>query len=158
MMADPQDEIRRHQWRASDPALSAFVSANAGSGKTHVLVARVVRLMLAGTPPARILCLTFTRAAAAEMAERLFSTLAKWLSLSDEALILELHSLCGDVRFDERLAEARRLFARAIETPGGLKVQTIHAFCERLLQRFPVEAGIPAGFSVLEEDAAHTLT
>ena len=71
-MADPQDEIRRHQWRASDPALSAFVSANAGSGKTHVLVARVVRLMLAGTPPARILCLTFTRAAAAEMAERLF--------------------------------------------------------------------------------------
>src|SRR3954452_3838393 len=158
-MADPQDEIRRHQWRASDPALSAFVSANAGSGKTHVLVARVVRLMLAGTPPARILCLTFTRAAAAEMAERLFSTLAKWLSLSDDALILELHSLCGDVRFDERLAEARRLFARAIETPGGLKVQTIHAFCERLLQRFPVEAGVTPGFAVLDEtEAAELLT
>ena len=85
-MADPQDHARGHQWRASDPALSAFVSANAGSGKTHVLVARVVRLMLAGTPPARILCLTFTRAAAAEMAERLFSTLAGWLSLSDEEL------------------------------------------------------------------------
>ena len=66
-------------------------------------------------------------------------TLAKWLSLADDALILELHRLCGDVRFDERLAEARRLFARAIETPGGLKVQTIHAFCERLLQRFPLE-------------------
>jgi ATP-dependent helicase/nuclease subunit A len=158
-MADPQDEIRRHQWRASDPALSAFVSANAGSGKTHVLVARVVRLMLAGTPPARILCLTFTRAAAAEMAERLFSTLAKWLSLSDDALISELHSLCGDVRFDERLAEARRLFARAIETPGGLKVQTIHAFCERLLQRFPVEAGVTPGFAVLDEtEAAELLT
>ena len=76
-MADPQDETRRHQWRASDPTLSAFVSANAGSGKTHVLVARVIRLMLAGTPPARILCLTFTRAAAAEMAERLFSTLGE---------------------------------------------------------------------------------
>jgi ATP-dependent helicase/nuclease subunit A len=158
-MADPQDETRRHQWRASDPTLSAFVSANAGSGKTHVLVARVIRLMLAGTPPARILCLTFTRAAAAEMAERLFSTLAKWLSLADDALILELHRLCGDVRFDERLAEARRLFARAIETPGGLKVQTIHAFCERLLQRFPVEAGVTPGFAVLDEtEAAELLT
>jgi ATP-dependent helicase/nuclease subunit A len=158
-MADPQDHARRHQWRASDPALSAFVSANAGSGKTHVLVARVVRLMLAGTPPARILCLTFTRAAAAEMAERLFSTLAGWLSLSDDALTGELHGLCGDVRFNERLAEARRLFARAIETPGGLKVQTIHAFCERLLQRFPVEAGVTPGFAVLDEtEAAELLT
>ena len=89
---DADEEDRRHQWRASDPALSAFVSANAGSGKTHVLVARVVRLMLSGTPPARILCLTFTRAAAAEMAERLFSTLSHWLRLSDEELIAELHS------------------------------------------------------------------
>ena len=85
--------------------------------------------------------------------------MAKWLSLADDALILELHSLCGDVRFDERLAEARRLFARAIETPGGLKVQTIHAFCERLLQRFPVEAGVTPGFAVLDEtEAAELLT
>jgi ATP-dependent helicase/nuclease subunit A len=156
-MADPQDQAGRHQWRASDPALSAFVSANAGSGKTHVLVARVVRLMLAGIPPARILCLTFTRAAAAEMAERLFSTLAEWLSLSDEDLIKELHELTGDVIFNERLAAARRLFARAIETPGGLKVQTIHAFCERLLQRFPVEAGVTPGFAVLDETEATEL-
>ncbi len=156
-MADPEDHARGHQWRASDPALSAFVSANAGSGKTHVLVARVVRLMLAGTPPARILCLTFTRAAAAEMAERLFSTLAGWLSLSDEELTDKLHGLTGDVRFNERLAEARRLFARAIETPGGLKVQTIHAFCERLLQRFPVEAGVTPGFAVLDETEATEL-
>ena len=96
-MADPQDETRRHQWRASDPTLSAFVSANAGSGKTHVLVARVVRLMLAGTPPARILCLTFTRAAAAEMAERLFSTLAKWLEPRGRRADPGAARLCGDV-------------------------------------------------------------
>ena len=116
-MADPQDQAGRHQWRASDPALSAFVSANAGSGKTHVLVARVVRLMLAGIPP-RAFCPDLHRAAAAEMAERLFSTLAEWLSLSDEDLIKELHELTGDVIFNERLAAARRLFAAPSGRPA----------------------------------------
>ena len=146
------------QQRASDPLASAWVSANAGSGKTHVLANRVIRLLLEGTDPARILCLTFTRAAAAEMANRIFDTLGQWVLLDDEALIKSIHKISGRVEFEgARLAQARRLFARALETPGGLKVQTIHAFCESLLQRFPLEAGIPPGFQVLDERGSREL-
>ena len=146
------------QQRASDPLASAWVSANAGSGKTHVLANRVIRLLLEGTDPGRILCLTFTRAAAAEMANRIFETLGKWVLLDDDALIDSIHKISGHVEFEAaRLAQARRLFARALETPGGLKVQTIHAFCESLLQRFPLEAGIPPGFQVLDERGSREL-
>src|SRR5208283_6198408 len=80
------EALRERQARASNPKSSAWVSANAGSGKTHVLTQRVLRLLLGGAPPARILCLTFTKAAAANMAERVFKTLAQWTRLSDEAL------------------------------------------------------------------------
>jgi ATP-dependent helicase/nuclease subunit A len=78
--------VRATQARASDPASSSFVSANAGSGKTHVLVQRVIRLLLAGVPPEKILCITFTKAAAANMAERVFSTLGHWVTLDDDKL------------------------------------------------------------------------
>src|SRR5512132_4488545 len=78
--------VRDAQARASDPAASSFVSANAGSGKTHVLVQRVIRLLLAGVPPEKILCITFTKAAAANMAERVFTTLGHWVTLGDDAL------------------------------------------------------------------------
>src|SRR5437763_14690642 len=80
------DEVRARQARASDPTASAFVSANAGSGKTHVLVQRVIRLLLSGVPPEKILCITFTNAAAANMAERVFTTLVHWVTLDDAAL------------------------------------------------------------------------
>ncbi|MGE0213652.1 MAG: double-strand break repair helicase AddA [Parvibaculaceae bacterium] len=156
-MNDARVEAGRAQWRASDPQGSAWVAANAGSGKTHVLVNRVIRLMLAGTLPERILCLTFTRAAAAEMSRRLFERLSEWIALDDNALIEAIHGLSGDIHFGGRLDAARRLFARSLETPGGLKIQTIHAFCERLLQRFPVEAGVAPGFKVLEETEAAAL-
>ncbi len=135
---------------ASDPSVSAWVSANAGSGKTHVLAQRVIRLLLQGTDPAKILCLTFTKAAAANMANRVFTTLAKWITLDDR----ELDRAIRDVGADggsERRALARRLFACALETPGGLKIQTIHGFCARLLQQFPFEAHVAARFRVLEE-------
>ena len=125
---------RAAQARASDPGASAWVSANAGSGKTHVLVQRVLRLLLNGAPPARILCLTFTKAAAANMAERVFRTLAQWTRLSDEALAAAIVKAGAEAPDAARLNFARRLFARTIETPGGLKIQTIHAFCERLLR------------------------
>ena len=139
------------QQRASDPAVTAWVNANAGSGKTHVLVNRVVRLLLEGSDPARIMCLTFTRAAAAEMANRLFGGLGKWIALDDQALRGELAKLgCPDAG-DALLARARQLFTRALETPGGLKIQTIHAFCERVLQLFPVEAGIVPHFTMLDD-------
>src|SRR3954469_9091001 len=114
--------IRDAQVRASDPAASAFVSANAGSGKTHVLVQRVIRLLLSGVPPEKILCLTFTKAAAANMAERVFSTLGRWVTLDDAALDDAIRS-AGITRSDAKLRlRARELFACALETPGGLKV------------------------------------
>jgi len=142
---------------AADPAASAWVSANAGTGKTHVLTSRVLRLLLAGTKPERILCLTFTKAAATEMSTRVFKRLAEWASASDQTLHKALHDLLGSAPSDDQLLRARQLFALAIETPGGLKVQTIHAFCERLLQRFPLEAGVPPGFTVLDDAQAIAL-
>jgi ATP-dependent helicase/nuclease subunit A len=145
------------QAQASDPRASAWVSANAGSGKTHVLAQRVLRLLLGGAPPARILCLTFTKAAAANMADRVFKTLAQWTRLSDEALSAAIVASGAEAPDPARLAFARRLFARTIETPGGLKIQTIHAFCERLLHLFPFEANVAAGFRVVEEREAALL-
>ena len=140
------------QGEAADPAASVWVSANAGTGKTHVLTNRTLRLMLAGTPPEKILCLTYTKAAAAEMSTRVFNRLAGWVTVSDDVLGLELARLFGREATGDELALARTLFTKAIETPGGLKVQTIHAFCERLLQRFPLEAGVPPGFQILDDD------
>jgi ATP-dependent helicase/nuclease subunit A len=143
--------VRATQARASDPASSAFVSANAGSGKTHVLVQRVIRLLLDGVPPEKILCITFTKAAAANMAERVFTTLGHWVTLDDTALDAAIRD-AGIARPDPKLRmRARELFACALETPGGLKVQTIHALCTRLLQQFPFEANVPARFAVLDE-------
>src|SRR4051812_29642746 len=143
--------VREAQTRASNPAASAFVSANAGSGKTHVLVQRVIRLLLDGVPPEKILCITFTKAAAANMAERVFSTLGHWVTLDDSALEAAIREV-GIAHPDSKLRKsARKLFACALETPGGLKVQTIHALCTRLLQQFPFEANVPARFAVIDE-------
>ena len=145
------DAVTARQIQASDPAVSAWVSANAGSGKTFVLAQRVIRLLLEGTDPRRILCLTYTKAAAANMANRVFERLARWTTLDDEKLDTEIR-LTGVRQVDaKRRARARKLFAEALETPGGLKVQTIHAFCTRLLQQFPFEADVAARFQVLEE-------
>jgi ATP-dependent helicase/nuclease subunit A len=144
-------EVRRRQSAASDPGVSAWVAANAGSGKTHVLVRRVINLLLNGVAPEKILCITFTKAAAANMAKRVFDRLGEWTTYSDAELdkaIEESSGLKPDVR---RRSLARRLFARALETPGGLKVQTIHAFCTQLLHQFPFEANVAARFSVLDE-------
>ncbi len=137
---------------AADPGHSAWVTANAGSGKTRVLTHRVARLLLDGAPPGKILCLTYTRAAAAEMQNRLFQMLGRWAMDDDETLASELAALSGSAPPDrETLRRARRLFARALETPGGLKIQTIHAFCDALLRRFPLEAGVSPGFEVLDD-------
>jgi ATP-dependent helicase/nuclease subunit A len=145
------------QLKASDPAISAWVAANAGSGKTYVLARRVVRLMLAGTPPGAILCLTFTKAAAATMANRVFALLGEWALMDDIALAKVLGELDGKVPSRDRLKRARRLFAEALETPGGLKVQTIHAFCERVLHQFPFEANVASQFTVLDDRAGGEL-
>src|SRR6202000_104183 len=145
--------VRTLQTDVSNPDVSAWVAANAGSGKTHVLAQRVINLLLDGVAPEKILCITFTKAAAANMAKRVFDTLAAWTTLDDTALdkaIREGSGLPSDAR---RRTVARRLFARALETPGGLKVQTIHAFCTQLLHQFPFEANVAARFTVLDETA-----
>lgn len=139
------------QQKASDPNVSAWVSAHAGSGKTYVLTQRVLRLLLSGVRPSQILCLTFTKAAAANMSSRIFDKLARWAVLDDASLASELREM--GVETLTSLDTARKLFARAVETPGGLKIQTIHAFCEKLLHVFPLEANAPAGFSVLDDTA-----
>jgi ATP-dependent helicase/nuclease subunit A len=145
------DPVRATQARASNPAASAFVSANAGSGKTHVLVQRVIRLLLDDVPPEKILCITFTKAAAANMAERVFTTLGHWVTLDDGSLDAAIREV-GIAHPSASLRRtARKLFASALETPGGLKVQTIHALCTRLLQQFPFEANVPARFTVLDD-------
>ena len=145
------DAAKNRQIAAADPERSVFVSANAGSGKTHVLVQRVINLLLRGEDPAKILCVTFTKAAAANMATRVFDTLAEWTALDDAALDEKIKLATGKTPDAAQRAIARRLFASALETPGGLKVQTIHAFCTRLLHQFPFEADVAARFDVLDE-------
>ncbi|HTO30726.1 MAG TPA: double-strand break repair helicase AddA [Pararhizobium sp.] len=142
---------------ASDPARSAWVSANAGSGKTHVLTQRVIRLLLSGCRPSAILCLTYTKAAASEMSNRVFERLAEWVTLDDDTLDSRIAAIEGERPDLLKRQEARRLFARALETPGGLKIQTIHAFCEALLHQFPLEANVAGHFSVLDDRASATL-
>ena len=138
------------QAAASDPLVHAALSASAGTGKTHVLTSRVMRLLLRGTPPSAILCLTFTKAGAAEMANRIGARLAHWVRLPDEALKKELFAL-GEDNGPPMVERARRLFARVLEAPGGgLRIQTIHSFAQTLLAAFPTEAGIAPGFRPIE--------
>ena len=152
-----REETLRNQAVASDPNLSVWVSANAGTGKTHVLTNRVLRLLLAGTAPERILALTYTKAAAAEMSKRVFQRLAEWTTEGDSDLSSKLTELIGRNPSPEEQRHARQLLARAIETPGGLKVQTIHAFCERLLKRFPLEAAVSPSFTILDDQQRQLL-
>ena len=161
MTLSPLDQARAHQTAAADPGRSVFVTANAGSGKTTTLVDRVARLLLQKAPPGEILCVTYTKAAAAEMQARLFDKLGRWAVMDDAELSADLARLDGRDPAGLKpadLKEARRLFARALETPGGLKIQTIHAFCEKLLRRFPIEAGVSPAFKVLENEAAVALS
>ncbi|WP_375641306.1 double-strand break repair helicase AddA [Bartonella sp. CM100XJJH] len=139
------------QATATHPQKNVWVSANAGSGKTHVLSERVIRLLLNGTPPARILCLTYTRAAAAVMQSRIFRTLSSWNELDDAQLQETLTRFEKKTVNAQKLTYARQLFARALETPGGLKIQTIHAFCESLLHQFMLEANIAGHFELPDD-------
>ena len=156
---------KQAQAEAANPMQSSWVEANAGSGKTKVLIDRVARLLLPrnGQPGARpdsILCITYTKAAANEMLSRLYARLGKWAVATDQQLRESLSELEGRPQSsytEEDFLEARRLFARALETPGGLRIETIHALCARILRRFPLEAGIAPGFKAIEEDEANAL-
>ena len=159
-----KQEIDRNQGVASSPDISAWVSANAGTGKTTVLVNRVLRLLLhrdpardAYTRPEAILCLTYTKAAAAEMENRLFGILSRWSILPEPELAGELKDLRGIPAAPGDMVRARQLFATALDAKGGLRIQTIHAFCERLLHRFPLEAGVQADFDVVADQEQRAL-
>lgn len=146
------------QRRAADPTASVWVSASAGSGKTKVLTDRVLGILLAGTAPHRLLCLTFTKAAAAEMANRIAKRLAHWATVADDVLAQDLCKLLGREADAETLVRARRLFAQVLDAPGGMHIETIHAFCQSLLRRFPLEAGLAPHFQVMDDrDAGEML-
>jgi ATP-dependent helicase/nuclease subunit A len=145
------------QRKATAPAHSAWVEANAGTGKTKVLTDRVTRLLLDGVKPERILCLTFTKAAAAEMRNRLATQLGRWALAQQAKLDEEIEQLIDRPPDPAGRVAARRLFARVLDAPGGINILTIHAFCQALLKRFPLEAGVAPGFEVLDEAEAQTL-
>lgn len=144
-------EINKDQLLASDPTLSAWVSASAGSGKTKVLIDRVLNLMLLYGDPEKILCLTFTKVAAAEMANRLTDILRHWAMINTDELKTEIQNLLQKEPDAKMIKRAQGLFAKVLEIPGGLKMMTIHSFCTSLLHRFPLEADIPPNFIVLED-------
>ncbi|MBY5933420.1 double-strand break repair helicase AddA [Tateyamaria omphalii] len=157
-MTAPLSDATLRQQEAAQPMQSTWLSANAGSGKTRVLTDRVARLLLEDVEPQHILCLTYTKAAASEMQNRLFQRLGAWAMLDDDTLRAELAELgLTDIPTTDGLRHARTLFARAIETPGGLKIQTIHSFCASLLRRFPLEAGVSPQFTEIEDRAADLL-
>ncbi len=153
----PQAATVAAQRRAADPGFSAWVAASAGTGKTKVLVDRILRLLLTGVRPQRLLCLTFTKAAAKQMALRLTEVLRDWTTLPDAAVETALRELLGVLPDDQQKQRARRLFAEVLDTPGGLRIDTIHAFCQSLLRRFPLEARLPPNFQVLDERTAGEL-
>ena len=145
------------QIEAADPKSSVWVSANAGTGKTQVLTDRITRLLLDNVKPEKILCLTFTKSAASEMATRIFERLGSWTVATNEELTDEISALTGKTPNISRLKQARRLFAETLDAPGGFKIRTIHAFCESLLGRFPLESGISPNFSVIDEHTTYKL-
>ncbi len=140
-----------NQALASAPDAHVWLSASAGTGKTQVLAARVFRLLLRGTDPAAILCLTFTKAGAAEMAGRISDRLAAWVRMPEPVLRKDLFALGEPHRDPRTIARARTLFAKLLDSPGGgIRIQTIHGFCQSLLASFPVEAGLAPGFRPIE--------
>src|SRR5210317_1731618 len=152
------NDATKRQVQAAQPNMSTWLSANAGSGKTRVLTDRVARLLLQGVSPENILCLTYTKAAATEMQNRLFKRLGAWAMRDSADLFNDLIELGVDRDLDETaLRHARTLFAKAIETPGGLKIQTIHSFCATLLRRFPLEAGVSPQFAEADERSIRLL-
>jgi len=154
----PRQEARQEQGRAADPAASAWVTASAGSGKTKVLTDRVLRLLLDEyARPEAILCLTFTKAAAAEMRTRLAARLGEWAVQAESAVSQSLAELLGAAPDRGTIERARGLFATILDLPGGMRISTIHAFCQSLLRGFPLEAGLSPQFALIEDNEADAL-
>ena len=147
------------QRKAANPLRSVWVEASAGTGKTKVLSDRVLRILLNGVKPSKILCLTYTKAAAVEMSSRIAGRLSRWAVASEDDLHKELQALLGQLPAEQKdyaklEATARQLFAVLLDTPGGMKIQTIHSFCQEILKRFPLEAKISPYFEVMDDRTA----
>ncbi len=140
------------QAKASDPAASVFVSANAGTGKTKLLTDRVLRLLLSGAPADAILCVTYTRAAAAEMRNRIFKRLADWAIIPAKALGEDLENMGIHTPSQDMRRRARSLFAEILDNDDGPRVETVHSFCQSILRRFPIEAGIAPHVQLADDD------
>jgi ATP-dependent helicase/nuclease subunit A len=149
--------VNNPQALAANPNASCWVSASAGTGKTKVLIDRLLNLLLTGTTPESILCITFTKAAAIEMQNRLMAKLQEWAIFDEDSLQKDLQELTNQSTSKETLALARQLLFHVIDTPGGIRIQTIHSFCQSLLQRFPLEAAIDPSFTLLEGDEVNDL-
>ncbi|WP_158380577.1 double-strand break repair helicase AddA [Candidatus Endolissoclinum faulkneri] len=147
----------RNQQEATDPSTSVWVAASAGSGKTKVLIDRLLKLLLLGCEPQGLLCLTFSTAAATEISTRLLRILSKWTSISTDALRTELEGLDNQTASQDRIDKARRLFAKVLDTPGGLNIKTIHAFAHSLLLRFPLESGVTPDFHLANDRTAASM-
>ncbi|MAO92685.1 MAG: double-strand break repair helicase AddA [Rhodospirillaceae bacterium] len=153
-MTDPRPDPNLTQRRAADPKSSVWVAASAGSGKTKVLTDRVLALLVDGAKPDGLLCVTFTKAAAAEMANRIHRELSKWTRMDEGALSTAIRNLDGGTVTPQKLARARRLFAQVLDLPGGLRIRTIHSFCQSVLGRFPLEARVAPNFEAMDERQA----
>ncbi|HEY1096936.1 MAG TPA: double-strand break repair helicase AddA [Alphaproteobacteria bacterium] len=151
------DLTRQYQRDAANPQQSVWVSANAGTGKTRVLVDRLLRLLLADVPSHGILCITFTKAAAAEIAERIRHRLASWVTYTDTDLVKDLTDINGVAPDAVMLNKSRHLFSRLLNSERQLSIQTIHSFCQSVLARFPLEAGLLPGFAIASDQQAAQL-
>lgn len=161
MAAKPKKQQRPDpniaQRQASDPKASVWVTASAGTGKTKVLTDRVLRLMLSGAKPEEILCITFTKAAASVMTNRIREELKEWATCDDKDLRGRLTRLTGTRPDEAAVKRARRMFAEFLDAHGGMRIQTIHSFSQALLRRFPIESGIPPYFDVMDEQTSSEL-
>lgn len=142
---------------ALNPDFNIWVSASAGTGKTKILTDRLLMLLLTGAEPQKILCLTFTKAAAAEMKERLLNHTLEWATCSDGKLKESLEQFLERFPSQEEQVKARSLFMELINVVPSIRITTIHSFCQSLLAQFPVEAGIAPNFKILAEHESQAL-
>ena len=150
-------EITKLQNLASNPKKSVWVSANAGSGKTKILIDRIIKLLLAGVAPSNILCVTYTKAAAAEMLMRLQKIINKWAIIDEHKLRHELQQIYDAQIDDELMQKARNLFFLLHDSLRGISILTIHSFCQDLLNNFPHEAGLNPSFQLISEEQGNDL-
>lgn len=146
------DEAVKAQYKAADPAQSVWVSANAGTGKTRVLTNRILRLLIKGAAVTDILAVTYTRAAAAEMRDRLFATLARWAVIAETDLTQDITDMGIPHPSQDQIKRARQLFAHLLDQPTGVRIETVHAFAQSVLRRFPLEAGVQPYFDLASDD------